>query len=355
MIDPESKEPRARNYLRAALFQGPEWIPCSVGILPATWRRHRGGLEDVLADHPRLFPGFRKGQTDFDSTGGDKTYAAGTFTDNWGCGWENLFDGMVGAVVESPLEDWDAFAGWQPPDPLTEGDGWGHAPDWDGLRRRCQEAKEGGWIAAGGIPHGFMYMRLYYLRGFIGLMMDIGRGDERLGRLIETVLDHNLALIRKTIECGVEMIHFGDDMGTQKALPISPDAWRRYLGPCYRQMFGLCVEAGVAIYLHSDGHILEIIPDLIDAGMAVVNPQIRANGLDGLERAAKGRVCINLDLDRQLFPFVGPREVQDHIMEAVDRLAMPEGGLMLCAECGPDVPLENIRAICETFSEVGGA
>jgi len=119
-------------------------------------------------------------------------------------------------------------------------------------------------------------------------------------------------------------------------------------------MFGLCRRNGVAISLHSDGHILDIIPDLVECGVSILNPQAGPNGLDGLERVAKGKVCIYLDLDARLFPFATPEQLSDHIHEAVERLDSPEGGLMLYAECLPDTPLSNIRAICEAFEDVGG-
>ena len=61
---------------------------------------------------------------------------------------------------------------------------------------------------------------------------------------------------------------------------------------------------------------------------------------------AKGKVCLDLDLDRQLFPFCTPQEIDDHVRQAVETLGSPEGGLWLRAEIGFDVPLENIDAIC---------
>jgi len=119
-------------------------------------------------------------------------------------------------------------------------------------------------------------------------------------------------------------------------------------------MFKLCHEEDVSVYFHSDGHILELIPDLIESGVDILNPQIGANGLDGLETTAKGKVCIHLDLDRQLFPFAKPEEIREHIQKAVNRLDLSEGGLMLHAACYPDIPLENVEAICNTYEELGG-
>ncbi|HON73010.1 MAG TPA: hypothetical protein PK512_06720, partial [bacterium] len=99
---------------------------------------------------------------------------------------------------------------------------------------------------------------------------------------------------------------------------------------------------------------IEIIDDLIECGVNILNPQVRANTVEGLVKNAKGKVCIDLDLDRQLFPFATPEEIRRHIKDAVEKLNSPEGGLMLIAECEPDVPLENIETICSVLEEVGG-
>jgi hypothetical protein len=67
---------------------------------------------------------------------------------------------------------------------------------------------------------------------------------------------------------------------------------------------------------------------------------------------AKGKVALNQDLDRQLFPFATPSQIEDHIGQVFEGLYMPEGGLMLYAECEPDVPLDNIDAICTALEKI---
>ena len=138
----------------------------------------------------------------------------------------------------------------------------------------------------------------------------------------------------------------------QTALPMSPAMWRRVIKPAYECMFGPCRDRGVPVFLHSDGHLLEIIPDLIEVGVTTLNPQFRANGLDGLRAVAKGRVAIHLDLDRQLFPFATPGQLEDHVGEAFEALYDPRGGLSLGAECGPDVAPEKVDAICTALERV---
>ena len=132
---------------------------------------------------------------------------------------------------------------------------------------------------------------------------------------------------------------------------MNPDKWRKYLKPCYARIYRPVRDAGHYVYMHTDGHIHEIIPDLVECGVNVINPQIRANGLDNLVRVCRGAVCVDLDLDRQMFPFCTPEEIDVHVREAVEALGSPEGGLWLKGECGPDVPLENIEAICAALEK----
>jgi hypothetical protein len=254
-------------------------------------------------------------------------------------------------IVHEPLADWAALETWAPPDPLRQGM---YGPrDWDQVARDLAAARARGDLASGvGLAHGAMYLRLTYLRGFENLMLDLATGEPRLERLIAVVRDYNVAVIGKYLALGIEFARYGDDLGLQAALPVSPATWRRVFKPCFEAMFGPCRERGIPVYFHSDGHILEIIPDLIDVGVRVINPQIRANGLAGLQAVARGAVAIDIDLDRQLFPFATPAQIADHVAEVIQELALPEGGLMVRAACQPDVPLENIDALCQAVQAV---
>lgn len=349
MLSLEGRNESTENLLRVIQFQTPKWIPCNVSLLDATWIRHREGLEQLVLRHPRIFPGFKAGSRDYDAISGAPNRAGGSLIDAWGCRWENIFAGMAGQVLGHPIEDWSALDSYRPPD-LLDVDDWGAPRDWDAVARGLDAAeKNGGLRTGGGLHHGFMFMRLYYLRGFEHLMLDIADRDPRLDTLIAMVLEQNQRVVDRYIELGVEYMSFGDDLGNQVNLPISPASWREYIGPCYAQLYGACRDAGAHVYMHSDGDIKAVIPDLVSYGVTMINPQIRANGLEHLERICRGTVAVALDLDRQLFPFATPEQIDAHIREAVETLALPEGGLRVSAEVAPDVPLENIEAICVAF------
>ncbi len=351
MVPYTGRNPRTETYLRAMQFDRPAWTPAVVSLMPATWMKYREDLEALVLAHPKLFPKYRKGSKDFDAVP-DPAHEPGRATDAWGCVWENAERGLAGMVVGHPLADWDALEAYTPPDPLTQ-DLWRPRPPWDEVRASLEAAKARGDLAVGsGLAHGFFYMTLYYLRGFEAFMLDLAREDPRLARLIEMVEHYDVTVVRQYLDLGAERIGLGEDLGLQRSLPISPAAWRRWIKPSYERILGPCRDRGVPVRLHSDGHILPIIPDLVEVGVRVLNPQVRANGLEGLAEVARGKVCLDLDLDRQLFPFATPSELEDHIGEAHEALALPEGGLMMVAEAEPDLSLETIDVICSALERV---
>ena len=314
--------PPVDDRMQAATWAGPGRIPGSVGILPAAWMKHRGAMDAIVRRYPEIF-GAQPAQRDYDHVWSD-TYHYGDHVDKWGCVWENVQEGMEAIVRRHPYPSRESVRALKPPA-----------------------------LVDGSMPHGFMFLRLTDLRGFEECMVDFAEEPPELEHLVRTVFEHNLkeleVRLAKTSPQREPFMGFGDDLGMQHALPMRPRSWRRWLKPCYAEFYRRVHAAGHKVYMHTDGKITDIIPDLIECGVDVLNPQFRANGLDGLARTCTGKVCIDLDLDRQMFPFVGPRELEAHIAESIDRLGGPTGGLWLKAEIGYEVPLANVEAICQSL------
>jgi len=336
------------NWLRTIEFRHPGWIPCSVGFAPATWHVHRSALERIILDHPRLFPGHQEGSACFFDEMPVVYREGELFRDNWGCVWQNIQSGLEGQVVEHPLADWSALDTYEPPDLLTKEERGDR--DWEQTRKSIEAARAGGHLTVGNGER--LFDRMYFLRGFENLMMDFATNDPHLPRLVQMLTEYQLALVHQWLDIGVDAMGFHTDIGTQNALMISPAQFRRYIKPMFMQVFQTCRQAGVHVCLSSDGHLLEIVDDLIECGVSMHDPQLRANTLAGIVRAYKGRLCTTVDLDRQSFPFATPTELREQIREVVDAMGAPEGGLMLSAGVwGSDVPLANIEAICAAIED----
>ena len=317
----------------------------------ATWRKYRERLEELILKYKKLFPDFRRGTIDYDDLG--VRHKGNIFIDEWGCVWKFEADGLQGQVVKHPLENWNLLNKLKIPDPEeglpVEG---GPMVPWSLVEKRVKETKARGGLVVVGLPHGFFFQRLYYLRGFINLMKDFIRGDERLWRLIDILTEYNLELVKKVLRLGVDVVAFGDDLGMQNRMPISPRLFRRHVFPAYKRIFSTVRDAGVHVRLHTDGHVIEVVDQLIEAGVSILNIQDRVNGLDNIERYCKGRVCIDLDIDRQhLLPFGTRGEIKRYLKDVIYRLGSRRGGLMLSTDIYPDVPLENIDSLCRTLEE----
>jgi hypothetical protein len=346
--------PLRENYLRAVEFRQPEYIPSRIGVMWPLWNTYRERLEEVALRHPLVFPEFKPGSVKYGEKPG-VLRANRTLVDPFGCVWSFNIEGFQGQVVKHPIEKWEDFKDYRFPDPEDglPAEGSDRLTPWNSIFEGLDRAREESGLVVAGMPHGFFFQRLYYLRGFTNLMMDFIRKSPQIYELIEMLTDYNLRLVGKFLDSGrVDVFYFGDDLGTQTRMTISPRAFREFIYSSYGKIFKHIRDRGVHIYLHSDGHVVEVLDQLIEAGVSVLNIQDRVNGLENIAFVCKGRICIDLDIDRQhLVPFGKSDDIKRYIKHVVETLALKEGGLMLEVEIHPPTPLENIEAVAEAMEE----
>ncbi|MHB1296562.1 MAG: uroporphyrinogen decarboxylase/cobalamine-independent methonine synthase family protein [Anaerolineae bacterium] len=335
------------NWLRAVEFRWPEWIPCSMSLAPAVWQRHGDALEGIVREHPRIFPDYQPPEEGYEAL--PVVYRQGEhYRDNWGCLWFNIQGGLEGQVVGHPLADWSALESYTMPDPATFTERG--ARDWAETAADLARDRAAGKLLWGSGER--LFDRLYFLRGFENLMIDFSTEPPELTRLIAMLEAHEMDLIQRWLALGVDVVSFHTDFGAQDRLMIRPAAFRKHILPMFTRLFRTCRRAGMHVYLSSDGRLLDVVDDLIACGVSVHDPQLRANTLEGIVRAYKGRLCANVDLDRQGFPFMSPADAREQVKQVVDAMALSEGGLMLSAGIwGADVALGTIAALCEAMED----
>lgn len=267
--------------------------------------------------------------------------------------WETAEDGIVGVVTHPRLASWDDFDGFVPPDPETTS---GRYPrDWDEIRRNVERDKAEGNIVGGGLPHGHKFLRLCDLRGYENLIFDMADDEPRLHELIAMVEDFNTFAIRRYVECGVNVMSYAEDLGMQVGPMLSPDHFRKYIKPVYQRMMAPAREAGCVVHMHSDGDIRDLVDDLIDGGVEVINLQDLVNGIDWIAERFAGKVCVDLDVDRQQITRFGtPAEIDALICEEVTKLGSKRGGLMMIWGFYPGTPLDNATAVMDAMVKYAG-
>jgi uroporphyrinogen decarboxylase len=340
------------NTLRAWRRQRPAWIPAS-GMFPAPcWAFYDPQeLEDIHLSHPVVFPGYCRGSIYPDNLPIlPQTMKDVPYRDPWGCVWETHIAGMVGSVTRRALPDWSCLDSFAPPDPgVTDG----MMPMEQGpLLRYAEDCRARGALLAVSLAHGHTFLRLQDLRGFEALLLDMVDEEPRLRRLVSMVEDFNLGLIRRYVALEPDVVMIPEDLGTQTGPLVSPALFRRWIKPSYVRITAPVRERGIVLHQHSDGCVLDLIDDLAEVGGEVINLQDLVNGIDNLRAHVKGRLSIDLDIDRQEITVKGtPRDVDDHIRRCVLELGSREGGLSLWYQPWPPAPVENIRAVFDAMEK----
>ena len=317
-------------------LDGDAHVHSSISITYPVWKEYGERLNWLEGFSPHVSVGISRSPS---------REAYSEATDIWGCHWIYPLEALDGQCLGHPVASWSDLVTYQPPNPDD-------FTDWEQALKNIDNTKSQGGVAWGGTDHGFIYLRLTYLRGFENFMLDLGEGRPELNELIGIVENYWFEVVKRWVERGVDAIGFGDDLGLQNSLPISPDSWRKYIKPSYQRIFSHCRANGVYISLHTDGYIVDIIPDLIECGVSTLNPQDFVNGLDNICELAKGKVYINLDIDRQKITVFGtPEEIDAHILNCIRTLGSPKGGLSMIWGVYPATPIESIEAAAKAMDK----
>ena len=336
------------NTLRAIRFERPEHIPMIFWINPACWHYYqKDALFELMAEHSLLFTGFPSEEAVLpELTPWER--AGEPYTDAWDCVWETTDDGITGSVTKHPLADWSALEGFIPPDPAKTN---GMADiSWSEIEGKIRAAAAEGKYGVGSLEHGHAFMRLSYLRGYENLLFDMADGDARLKKLIEMVEEFSMGIVRRYVDLGAAVMRYPEDLGMQLGPMLSPEQFRGYIKPIYRNLMKPTHDAGCLVHMHSDGDIRDLVDDLVVSGVDALNLQDLVNGIDWIAAKLKGRLCVDLDIDRQqVTRFGGPDKIDELIRMEVEKLGSPEGGLMMIYGLYPGVPLENIKAVMDAM------
>lgn len=345
-------EDKITNVRKAARFEHPEYIPMTFVINGACWHHYdKEALWDLLEEHKFLFPNFKRPAPDWMPNYSPKARAGHPYTDVMGCTWYTSDNGITGTVLGHPLADWSAFhTTWQMADPNTT-DGL-YLVNWDERIAKWKQIKEAGGSFKGSLRHGHTFLQLCDLRGYENLLGDMLDEEPLLDELIEELTEFNLALVRHYVENGCASMSYPEDLGMQVGPMLSPDLFRRYIKPSYERIMKPARDAGIPIHMHSDGDIRTLVDDIVDSGVEIINLQDLVNGIDWIAEKFRGKVCVDLDIDRQsVTPYGTPEQIEALIREEVTKIATPEGGLSMIYGLYPGVPLRNVKALMDAMEK----
>ncbi len=154
------------------------------------------------------------------------------------------------------------------------------------------------------------------------------------------------------------MVVSGTDFGTQDAPFMSVESYREFYKPYHVKINNWIHENTVwKTFFHTCGSIVPIIPELIDAGMDIMNPvQISAAGMNAkmLKESYGDKITFwggGVDTQKVL-PFGTPDEVYNNVMSMLEIFA-PGGGYVFNAvhNIQGQTPVENILALFRAYED----
>ena len=202
------------------------------------------------------------------------------------------------------------------------------------------------------------------LRGWEEFYIDLVANQAFAEALMDRCLEYHLAVAKRALQEAGEfadvVVASRDDFGGMDGLLVSPTIFRRLLKPRLKRALDL-YKSGTSAkrFMHCDGAIAEILPDLIELGVEALNPiQVSAAGM-GDTRALKRDFGAALTFwggidTRYVLPRGSVEEVRQETLRRISDLA-PGGGYVLCTvhSIQPDVPPTNVIAMYETVNEFG--
>jgi len=244
--------------------------------------------------------------------------------DEWGCTWQRTEQANMGQIKGHPLSDWSALDNfqWLKPD---------NPAFYAGMEDRFEGSKNK-YICTSIFM--LLFERMYALRGFENILMDLMLERERIELLADRIVEIDLGIIDNIARRFPDQIHgfnFTDDWGTELDVFINPELWDEFFKPRYKRIFDAIHDKGWHVWMHSCGKVNAIMESLIEIGVDVINlQQVRTLGIEKIGKQFAGRICFESLCDIQLtLPFKNAEKIREEAELLLKYWATPEGGFIL--------------------------
>ena len=282
------------------------------------------------------------------------------YTDEWGIGWRMPKEGgfyydmyyhpLAGARTPEEFKEYPF------PDPVDDGR---FAP----LRAQAEAAAAQGKAVALAGPCAGIAEIYSWLRGYEQYYVDLALNQQYAAYMLDRMVEFKSAYWERALrELGdlVDIVIEADDLGGQNAPLMSPKTYSNLIQPRHKRLFSFIKQqAPVKIFYHTCGAVKRLLPDLVEAGIDILNPvQISAAGMNlGELKREFGRDLVfwGGGVDTQGLLGTGtPGEIRAHVRQNIELLA-PGGGFVFAAvhDIQANVPPENIMAMWEAWREYG--
>lgn len=197
-----------------------------------------------------------------------------------------------------------------------------------------------------------LFERAWTLFGMEELLMAMVCEPDRVHRLLDRILEHNLARIEHACSFDIDAMMFGDDWGSQRGLIMGPQLWREFIRPRVREMYQAVRKKVKYVIIHSCGKVDELFPELIESGLHCFNPfQPEVMDVFDIKRRYGDRLSFYGGISTQkTLPYGAVSQVRDEVRRLLDEVGK-NGGYVAAPSHAipPDAKPENVAAMIEVL------
>ncbi len=343
------------NFIRVIKRDSPESVPFVFELCPALLRqfKEKTGREDYSEyyDFPIRYVSLPPTQHMPDYMPYFPDFPKNAFLDEWGVGYK---PGSVEHFTEflhpmapftTPEQVWE----FPLPDVLAD-------YRWEEVQKQVDAFKARGYATAFDAVQVFEWA--WYLRGLDNMLMDMLADEEMASACLDRMCGIQAQVAAKAAATGVDCVLFGDDVGTQRSMMMSPECWRQWVKPTTAKVIAAAksVNPQVFAFYHSDGVIYDVIDELIEIGVDILNP-VQPECMDAalLKQKYGDKLAFWGNIGTQTtMPFGTPETIRARVAEVVNTVGA-DGGLVIAPThmLEPEVPFENVEALVNAVREIG--
>lgn len=283
-----------------------------------------------------------------------KVQDGSTVIDEWGATYKKPEAGFYFDLVDHPFKTPElAYIdkyNWPDPDNKAR---------YVGIKEKAKTYYDQGYIVGSAIKG--VWETLWVIRGMENVMLDMyadpafyhataKRTAEVLAAIVKNLLEETSPYIQYVcVTC---------DLASQENIMVSREFFQKLIKPYENVIFEAIRHGGAKVALHSCGAVIGMIPDLIEAGVEILNPiQTSAKGMDTkiLKKEFGDDLCFWGGIDvQQILTSATAEEVKQETSRVIEDLS-PGGGYLFAPAHDIQImtPLDNVTAMLQVALEKG--
>ena len=250
------------------------------------------------------------------------------YQDPFGIKWKKKSQqfGCYCEFSEHPLADMKNYDGYKFPDPFNV-----HKKEFE-IYKRIIEKDGDDYAILGGVACTILE-GAWYLRGLENFLIDLYKNRDFAIELLDKTMNYSLKISKELVKMGVDIIWWGDDIGSEKGPYLDPKLYRQLIKPRHAYMVQEVkkINKDIKVAFHTDGDIGWALNDLVEIGIDILNPlQPDVNNVEEIKKNYGKKLTFWGNVDtRNIMSNGNFTDVAEEVKKVMSILS-PGGGHILC-------------------------